>query len=252
MAVTRARSDVEIFARTRVLIASVAIYLLTVGFMALGDRLYGGTGHLLYSRLAALPFFLLLALRWVRLVRVRPPEALREARQLIARGRLRAARDKLAGIVLGSGGNSVDPRRIDRARRILQDGLAVPIADEITLEIGRCSLELGELERAVDELGRAFARLPARADVGIDLAEALSRAGQSDRAAEVLLACLPYMDATDRQTLLEQPALLRLLGERELPRRSVFWRKIALERAVLALLVLVAAVHGMHLYLGLF
>jgi tetratricopeptide (TPR) repeat protein len=247
---SRARSDPELFARTRVLIVSLVIYLVTMGFMALGDRIYLGSPYLIYSRLAAIPFFLLLVLRWLRLVRVRPPEALREARQLLGLNRYRAARDKLTQ--LSAQLSPAQTRRVDRARRLLQDGLAVPVADEIQLEIGRCSLQLGELDRATRELEEVRARLPARADVAIDLAEALSRSSDDEGAARVLRQALPYVDAVDRETLGEQPKLLQLLGDEPLPRRSVFCRRIALERVVLGVLIAGAVVHGAHLYLGLF
>jgi tetratricopeptide (TPR) repeat protein len=248
MSQPRPRSDVELLARTRVLIASMAIYLLTMGFMALGERLYQGTEYLTVVRLAAIPFFLLLVIRYLRLVRVRPPPLLLEARQLVAMNRFRAAREKLAQLVE----SKTPTRRIDRARRLLQDGLAVPVAAEVLLESGRCSLHLGELDRAVDELGRAHARLPARADVAIDLAEALQRAGREEEAARVLEQSARYLDAVDWQTLAEQPALFRLLGETPPPRRSAFYPRILLERLVLAVLVGIALVHAAHLYLGLF
>jgi len=248
MAVSHPRSDVEIIARTRILIASVVIYLLTVAFMALGDRLYAGSDYLVYSRLAALPFFALLLIRWVRLVRVRPPRELLEARRLVAMNRLGAARTKLEALRAGP----LPTRRIDRARRLLQDGLAVPVADEILLEIGRCSLLLGQLDRAIEELGRAWERLPVRADVAIDLADAFHRAGKTEQAAATLRQGLAFVDAVDLQTLGEQPALMRLLGDARLPTRSAFWRRIQLERCLLGLLLAAAAVHGMHLYLGLF
>jgi tetratricopeptide (TPR) repeat protein len=247
---TRFRSDLELLARTRVLIASLVIYLLTMGFMALGDRIYLGSPYLVYSRLAAIPFFLLLVVRWLRLVRVRPPQALREVRQLIGLNRYRAARDKLSQL-----SGQLDPReirRVDRARRLLQDGLAVPVADEIQLEIGRCSLQLGDLDRAIQELRDACSRLPARADVAIDLAEALSRAGDDEAARLALRKALPYMDAVDRQDLAEQPQLMQLLEDTPPPRRSVFFGRITLERVVLGLLIAAAVVHGAHLYLGLF
>ena len=94
MAVRQPPSDVEKLAKNRILIASMLLYLLCVGFMTLGDRIYAGTEYLLYSRLAVIPFFLLLLRRWQRLVRIKPPPALREARQVMALGRHRAAREK--------------------------------------------------------------------------------------------------------------------------------------------------------------
>jgi tetratricopeptide (TPR) repeat protein len=250
MAVKPPRSDVEKLAKTRILIASLILYLLCMAFMALGDRLYGGTDYLLYSRLAVIPFFLLLLRRWQRLVRVRPPPALVEARRVLSLGRHRAAREKFERLERDLPAKEI--RRIDRSRRVLQDGLAITVAQEVLLETGRCSLHLGELERAIDELGRAQAQLPRRSDVAIDLAEALSRAGRSEQAARVLRGALLHMDAVDQQTIVDQPALFRLLGDESIPLRSSFHAKIVLERALLALLVVGALAHAGHLYLGLY
>ena len=246
----RERSDVEIFARTRALTASLVIYLATVGFLVLGDSLYAGTEHHIYSRLAAAPFLLLLVIRWLRLVRVRPPEALYEARQLMDRNRFSAARERLEHLAATLA--PAQARRVNRARRLLQDGLAVPINDEIQLEIGRCSLHLGELQRAIDDLTRARTRLPTRADVAIDLADALRRYGDTGQAERVLRQSLPYMDAVDRQTLLADPELMGLLGGQPLPVRSVFRRRIILERVFFYVLLATAVIHGAHLYLGIF
>lgn len=246
----RPLSDVEKLAKTRILIASLLLYLLCMAFMALGDRLYAGTDYLLYSRLAVIPFFLLLLRRWQRLVRVRPPPALRQARQLVAIGRHRTAREKFAQLTEEVPAKEIG--RLDRSRRVLQDGLAISVEQEVLLEMGRCSLELGELERAVEELGKVQAQLPRRADVAIDLAEALARTGSSEEASRVLREALPYMDAVDQQTLTEQPRLYRLLGDGSVPPSSSFGRKILLERGLLALLVAAALAHAGHLYLGLY
>ena len=248
MAVSHAVSDVERLAKGRIFIASAVIYLLCMGFMAIGDQLYAGSGYLLYSRLATIPFFLLLLRCYQRLVRVRPPAILQEARQIMSMGRHRAARERFAEVRR----LHAELKRLDRARRILQDGLAVTVEQEALLEMGRCSLNLGELERAVDELGSAHAQLPRRADVAIDLAEALARSGQEARAAGLLRQALPDMDAVDRETLSEQPALTRLLEDAVPPRHSSFRNKILFERALLAILLGVAIVHGLHIYVGLF
>lgn len=243
------RSDAEQLARTRILLGSVVVYLLAMAFMWAGDHFYEGTRYLWYTRLATVPFFLLLLRRWTSLVRVRPPALIVEARRLTQLGRHAAARDSYQQA------RQLEPpvvRQINRARRILQDGLAVTVAQEVLLEQGRCSLALGELERAVSELAEVQALLPARAEVAMDLAEALCRADQPERAAQVLRQALPRMDAEDQQTLREQPQLLRLLDDAPLPARSAMWPKIMRERAVLALTVAAALVHGAHLYLGLF
>ena len=245
------RSDAERLARTRVLIASLAIYLLCMGFMALGDAFYSGTPHLTWSRLATIPFFILLVRRFTTLVRVRPPSILLEARQLLALNKPRAAREKFAEAAAALEG-SRDCQRIDRSRRLLQDGLAVPVLAETQIEQGRCSLLLGELERAVTELERAQAELPARSDVAMDLAEALSRSGQNERAAEVLRAALPFMDELDLQTLRDQPSLDRLVGDAPRPLRSRLAGRILLERLVLGALCAGAIAHGAHLYLRLY
>lgn len=245
------RSDAERLARTRVLIGAIVIYLLCMGFMAIGDVLYGATPHLTWSRLATIPFFILLVRRFTTLVRVRPPAILVEARQLLALNKPRAARDKYAEAAIELE-RSRDRARIDRSRRLLQDGLAVPVLVEIQIEQGRCSLLLGELERAIAELERANAELPARADVAIDLAEALSRSGQDARAGEVLRAALPHMDELDLQTLRDQPSLVRLLGDAPYPARSRLAGKILLERALLGVLLAGALAHAAHLYLRVF
>jgi tetratricopeptide (TPR) repeat protein len=244
------RSDAERLARTRVLIASVVIYLLCMAFMAAGDQLYAGTRYILYSRLATVPLFLLLVRRWVGLVRVRPPQALAEARRLAALGRQRAARERFAE--LARAGEDRGTKRLDRARRILQDGLAVPVALELELEMGRCSLALGELERALQELSRAQARLPRRADVALDLARALALSGDEQRAARVLREALPWTDAIDRDTLRGQPRLLQLLAGAPLPAHSAMRPRLLREQALLALLLCGAIVHGLHLYAGVF
>jgi tetratricopeptide (TPR) repeat protein len=245
-----ARSDAERLARTRILCAVLLIYLVCMGFMALGDAIYVGTPHLVWSRLATIPFFLLVVRRFTTLVRVRAPALLTEARQLIAIGKPRAARDKLAEAAASIEG-SREAARLDRSRRLLQDGLAVPVLVEIRIEQGRCSLLLGELERAVADLERAHSELPARADVAIDLAEALSRTGQNERAAEVLRAALPHMDELDLLTLRDQPSLDRLVLDAPRPARSRFARRILLERALLGLLLVGSLVHAAHLYLRL-
>jgi len=246
----RTSSDAERLAHTRLLIAFLVIYLLCVGFMALGDRLYLGTRYVIYTRLATIPFFLLLLRRWLLMVRVRPPAVLLEARQLLALNKPSAARDKFAEVArLGP-----QAARLDRARRLLQDGLAVSVEQEARIEQGRCSLLLGELQRATgsSELGGVYAELPTRADVAIDFAEALRRSGQEQRAAEVLRSAIPHMDQLDVESLREQPALLALAAGSPLPARSPVARRILLERLVAAGLICAAVVHAMHLYLGLF
>jgi hypothetical protein len=245
---SRVRSDAERLARTRVLIAFLIIYLLCIGFLALGDRLYLGTRYVIWTRLATVPFFLLLLRRWLRLVRVRPPEILVQARQLVALNKPAAAREKFIEAQRSLGPATA---RLDRARRVLQDGLAVTVEQETRIEQGRCSLLLGELEQATAELGRISAELPSRADVAIDLAEALDRSGREQAAIEALRVALPYMDAVDVQTLCEQPSLLRL-APGPLPARSLFWRKILLEKLLAAGLLAGSVVHALHFYLRLF
>ena len=240
------RSDAEMLARTRVLAGSVMVYLLCMGFMALGDHFYVDTPYLLYSRLATLPFFLLLVRRWIGLVRVRPPQVLLEARKLMELGRHEAARERFASA------QNQEPAlaaRVNRARRLLQDGLAVTLLQETQLEIARCSLLLDEVDRAVSEMGEVQAQLPLRADVALELAEALRRAGKQQQAEAVLREALPQMDAVDRETLVECPQLLELLGDTPLPSRSQFYRKIIRDRLVLLGLVVLAILHGLHLYL---
>jgi hypothetical protein len=245
---SRERSDAERLARNRVLIAFLIIYLLSIGFLSIGDRLYLGTKYVIWTRLATIPFFLLLLRRWVRLVRVRPPELLVQARQLVALNKPAAAREKFIEAQRLAGPATT---RLDRARRILQDGLAVTVEQETRIEQGRCSLLLGELERATSELGQIAAELPARSDVAIDLAEALARSGQGQRATEALQAALPYMDAVDVQTLREQPSLLRLVSA-PLPMRSLFYRKVLLEKLLAVGLLAAALAHALHFYLRLF
>lgn len=229
------------------MLGSLLVYLLCIAFLAAVERLYGGSEQLPYVRLAVIPFFLLLVRVWVRLVRVRPPPTLLEARRLMALGRSEGARQKLGQVDLQSAG----VRRLNRARRLLQGPLAVPVADEVLLEQGRCSLLLGEVSRAVDELGQAHARLPLRADVAIELAEALSRDGQDERAAEVLRGALARMDAVDANAVRSSPALIRLLGDTPLPGRSAFYPRIRLEKTVLLVIFAGALVHAAHFYLGI-
>jgi len=245
-------SDAEKLARARVLIAFLVIYLLCVGFLALGERLYGGTSYVIYTRLATLPFLFLLVRRWVALVRVRPPAVLLEARQLLGLGKPAAAREKLAEIRAALPGTGREIARLERARRILQDGLAVTVDQECLLEMGRCSLLLGELDRAVSELGEVAAQLPRRAEIAMDLAEALARSGQEARAAETLRAALQHLDAVDQQMLIEQPSLHRLIGDAPLPRHSSLWGRVVGERLIALALLAGVVVHGLHFYLRLF
>ncbi len=242
----RPRSDVEIMARTRILMGSILIYLLCMGFMAIGDHFYEGTRFVLYSRLATIPLFLLLLRRWVGMVRVRPPQLLLEARKLMQMGRFTDARDRFATAQHRDPGQA---RRVNRARRLLQDDLAVTLSQETQLEMGRCSLALDEVDRAVAELGEAQSQLPLRADVAMELADAMRRAGSTERAVELMEAAVPHMDAVDRQMLEEQPPLLELLGDTPLPARSRFHRKINRDRVILLVLVALAVAHGLHLYL---
>lgn len=245
---TKIRSDAEILARTRVLIASVAIYLVCVAFIALGDHFYGGTRYAVHARLATLPLFFLLLRLWIRLVRVHPPPLLLQARRLMASGHPQKARDRFAEAAqLGQ-----EAARLNRARQLLQDGLAVRVSDEALLETGRCSLLLGETDRAIKELTQAAQGLPLRADVALDLAEALLRVDNSKGAAEVLQRALPLMDAHDRQTLRNQPKLLDLLQGAPLPSHSAFHPRIVRERLLLLVMTAGAVIHGLHHYLGLF
>lgn len=249
MAVKPIRSDVEQIARTRILITSMTIYLLCMGFMALGDRIYDGTPHLVYSRLATVPLFILLVLRWTRLVRVLPPQILRDARQLWGMGRYRAALEAFEK-VLSLKGPVV--AKIDRSRRLLQNGLSIGVAQEAMLGIGRCRMQLNEVDRAVEALAHVQTQLPRRADIAIELCEGLLRLNRREEAGRVLREALPHMDAVDVQTLGDQPDLLSLLQGAPLPRRSSFHRKILAHRALLTGLIGIAVVHGLHLYLGLF
>ncbi len=219
------RSDAELLARTRVLIAFVVIYLICMGFMALGDMITIGTPNLLYSRLATLPFFLLLVRLWIKLIRVTPPTILKQARNLVGLGKLDAACDRYEQLIP----QGAEMGNVDRARRILQDGLAVSVAQEAQLEIGRCNLLAGRLDLAVEQLAAVFAQLPARADIAIELAEALSRRGEDHRAAQVLRQGQPYMDAMDKRSLTDQPTLQKLL-DTPFPTRSVFAAKILKEQ----------------------
>jgi len=245
------RSDAARLARTRLLIAFVVIYLLAVGFMALGDRIYGGGPNVVYSRLATVPFFLLLMVRLLRLVRVPSPAALWEARQLVAAGQPAAARDRLTRIVDEPDGPEAS--RLLRARRLLYDGLAIDLRQEARLEIGRCSLLLGETDRAVRELASLVEELPARADIAIELSDALARSGDEQRASEVLRVAVPGMDDLDRRTLRDQQNLGRLLGEAPLPGRpGPLQPRLLRERLLLGGLLAVALAHALHLYLGLF
>ena len=241
------RGDAELMARNRVLIAFLLIYMVCMGFMMGADALIGARGgSLLWARLAVLPLFALLLRFWLRAVRVRPPRALLEVRQLSARGRHASARDQLDMV----DPSSPEARKLDRARRLLQDGLAVPVAHEVNLERGRLSLLLGETERAVQELTAVAEALPHRAEIGIDLADALARDGRDKEAGEALLQALPHMDAVDLQTVREQPSLLRLLGHTPLPTRSRVASKIKRERLMALALLGVAIAHGVWFYLG--
>ena len=134
----------------------------------------------------------------------------------------------------------------------MHNGLAVPVREELLLEMGRCSLALGDLDRAVKELSAAFEALPRRADVGIELAEAFLQREDPEAAVEVLLRALPYMDPLDRLTVKENPELRELLAQTPLPARSVLRSRITLERGVLAVLVLVALAHGLRVHLNVF
>ena len=240
------RSDAEMMARTRVLMGSIAVYLLCMGFMAVGDHFYEGTRYVLFSRLATIPFFLLLLRRWVGMVRVRPPQMLLEGRKLMQMGRFSEARDRLA---MARHRDPALAARVDRARRMLQDDLAVPMAQEALLEMGRCSVALDEHDRAVSELDEAQALLPLRADVAMELADLLRRVGQEQQAVDLLQAAVPHLDAVDVEVLRDQPQLMELLGDTPLPSRSLFYRKVVRDRLILAGLVALALAHGVFLYL---
>ena len=237
----------ELMARTRILMGSIAVYLLCMAFMALGDHFYEGTRFVLFSRLATIPFFLLLLRRWMSMVRVNPPQMLLEARKLMQMGRFSDARDCFD---MARHREPAQAARVDRARRILQDGLAVPVALEAQMEMGRCSLALDDLDQAAHDLGEVQAQLPLRADVAMELADVLRRLeGKDQQAVSLLEAAVPQMDAVDKETLEEQPQLLELLGDTPLPSRSLFYRKIIRDRLILLGLVVLAVAHGLHLYL---
>ena len=246
------RSDAARLARTRLLIAFCGVYLLSMGFMALGDRFYAGNPHLIYTRLATVPFFLLLIVRLLRRVRVQAPVELWEARQLVAAGKPEAAHARFARLAEEKPGP--EAARLLRSRRMLYDGLAISAAQEARLEMGRCSLLLGETVRAVRELEPLAAELPARADIAIELAEALARNGEEQRAGDLLRAALPRMDAMDRRGLRDQPSLCRLLGDAPLfaGGGGPLAPKLLRERLLLGALVTGAIAHALHLYLGLF
>jgi hypothetical protein len=242
------RSDAEILARTRILIASLVIYLLSIAFMTLVDRLYVGAIHPVLSRLAVVPFFLLLLRRYVTRVRVRPPEILLEARRLVEMGRPQAARERYEALLA-----EIPPgvAKLERARRILQDGLAITVEQEARLGVARCSALLGELDRAEKDLSRLVLELPSRAEVALELAETQVRSGRTELAAQTLGAALPHLDRSDRRSLAESPTLARLAPGPP-PARSAFSRRILGERLLLAALLAGAVAHGLHFYLGLF
>lgn len=242
----RKRSDVELMARTRVLMGSILVYLLCMAFMAVGDHFYEGTRYVLFSRLATIPFFLLLLRRWMSMVRVRPPQRILEARKLMQMSRFSDAREQFE---MARHREPALTARVDRARRLLQADLAVSLAQETQLEMGRCSLALDDTDRAISELEEAQAQLPLRADVAMELADVLRRAGKDQQAVDLLEAAVPQMDAVDIETLKEQPQLLELLGDTPLPARSLFYRKIVRDRVILLGLVVLAVAHGLHLYL---
>ncbi len=240
------RSDAEKIARNRVLMASLIIYLLCMGFMILADALIGSRGgNLAYARLAVLPLFVLLLRWWLRVVRVRPPEELLQGRKLAAQGRHEAAREQLDQVDAGS----AHARKVDRARRMLQDGMAVTVADEVDLERGRLSLLMGDNATAAAALLEVSERLPHRAEIAIDLADALCRCGKDKEAAQALRGSLKWMDPVDLRTLRGQPSLMRLLGESPLPSRSAMAPRIWRERAVTVLLLAGAVCHAAWLYL---
>ncbi len=243
---SRARSDAELLARARVLIGSIGVYLLCMGFMALGDHFYYGTKYVLYTRLATIPFFLFFLRRWVSLVRVSPPQLLQEARKLMQMKRYEDAREHFE---MARHREPALAARVDRARRVLQGALAVTMSQEIDLERARCSVALDELDRAASELRDVARRLPLRADVALELAEALRRTDREDEAAEVLKAAAPHLDAVDRQMLEDQPQLMELLGDTPLPRRSQFYRTVIRDHAILAVTLVLAVLHGLYLYL---
>lgn len=241
------RGDAEQMARNRVLIAFLVIYLVCMAFLAAADAVIGARGgNLLYARLAVVPLFVLLLRLWLRAVRVKPLVEMLKVRQLSARGRHSSARDML---------EQVDPTskaaaKLDRARRLLQGELAVPVAQEIDLERGRLSLLLGDSERAAKELATVSDTLPHRAEIAMDLADALARDGRKDEAAEALRRALPHMDSVDLQAMREQPSLLRLLGDTPLPVRSAMAARILRERLISGVLLGLAIAHGAWFYLG--
>ena len=178
------RGDAELMARNRVLIAFMLIYMVCMAFMMGADALIGPRGgSLLWARLAVLPLFVLLLRFWLRAVRVKPPGELLKVRQLSARGRHASARDQLDNV----DSTSTEAKKLDRARRLLQNGLAVSVAHEVNLERGRLSLLLGETGRAVQELSAVADALPHRAEIAMDLADALARDGRDKEAAEALV-----------------------------------------------------------------
>ncbi len=240
------RSDAEQIARNRVLLASLVIYLICMGFMWLSDLLIGARGgNLVYARLAVVPLFVLLLRWWLRTVRVTPPVDLTLARRMAGLGRHEAAREKLAEV----DPTSAQALRLDRARRLLQDGMAVTVADEVDLERGRLSLMIGDCATAASELGEVARRLPWRAEVAIDLADALTRCGRDREAAQALREAAPWMDPVDQATLRDQPSLMRLMGDTPLPRRSAAAPRIFKERVVTALLICAALAHALWFYL---
>lgn len=243
----RARGDAEKIARNRVLLASLVIYLVCMGFLAAADGLIGARGgNLIYARLAVLPLFVLMLRFWLRRVRVSPPTDLIQARRLSALGRHQAALEKLAEVDPDSPG----AQKLDRARRTLQDGLAVPVADEVDLERGRLNLLIGDCDSASRELSAVYQRQPKRADIAIDLADALARCGRDKEAADALRGAAPWMDAVDQETLQAQPSLMRLLGDTPLPARSAMAPRIWQERALSVLLIAAAVAHGAWFYLS--
>lgn len=242
----RPRSDVELLARTRVLIGSIVVYLLCMAFMATGDHFYEGTKYVLYSRLATIPFFLLLLRRWVAMIRVRPPQLLLEARKLMQMSRFEDARERFD---MARHREPALSARVDRARRMLQGGLAVTTSEEIDLERARCSVALDEFDRAESELRKISERLPLRADVAMELAEVLRRADKEEEAASVLEKAAPQMDAVDRQMLSDQPQLMELMGDTPLPRRSQLYGTVIRDRIILGILVGLAVLHGLYLYM---
>lgn len=241
----RLRSDAEIIAKQRVFISLLIIFALAMAFLALGEKFYPRGHHVIWIRLATLPFFLLLLRRWLDYVRVRPPQIIVEARRLLELGRHQAAREKFL-----EAEKKIDDkieRRINRARKLLQNGLAVDVKSELRLEAARCLLMIDEQVQAVNELRKLQPLLPQRADVGIILADELCRQGQEDEARLVLFSCLPYLDAIDRQDLMGRQRLIFLLGNQPLPNRSFYYGQIIRERIVLTLLILCTSLQTIQL-----